>query len=202
MFHDITAGDFLLSFLIGWISGMVPFCYLLGRIKGKDLRRVGSKNIGATNLGRTCGPVFFIIGFLLDGIKGLVPVLIARSFMLPPIGAGAGALIGHVFNPLFRGKGGKGVSTVIGVALGLVPRAFLLAFGIWLVLYVTTLIVSIASLGLAIALPVAAFFLNDGSLLDRMFLIMLCMLVIIAHGRNIQRLFQGNEPKTRLWKAP
>jgi len=200
MFQDNTILAFIVSFLLGWLSGIIPFCYILGRIKGVNLTKVGSKNIGATNLGRSCGPVFFIIGFLLDGLKGLAPVLIARSFMLPAMSAGAGTIIGHVFNPFFRGRGGKGVSTVIGVALGLVPRAFLIAFGAWLILYITTLVVSIASLGLAIILPAIAFLIDDGSMLDRVFLLVLCILIIIAHRKNIQRLLQGTEPKTRLWK--
>lgn len=200
MVHSTTALDFIVSGVLGWLCGIIPFSYLIARLKGIDLTKTGSGNIGATNLGRACGLSFFILGFVLDGIKGLAPVLIARSFGLPAMCAGAGAMVGHIYNPLFKGKGGKGVSTVIGVAFGLVPRSFAISIGIWLIVYLTTLFVSIASLCLAITLPAAAFVINDGTLLDRLFLVLLGILIIIAHRANIERLMHGMEPKTRLWR--
>ena len=200
MFHDHTVPGFALAFGCGAVSGMIPFSYFLGRLKGVDITKGGSKNIGATNLGRTCGPVFFVIGFLLDGAKGLLPVLVAQALTLPPMAAGAGAIIAHIGNPFFRFRGGKGVSTIIGVTLGLAPYSFLIALGVWMILYVATLIVSVASLGLAIVLPIAAFLLDSGSLLDRLFLTILCTIIIIAHRGNIQRLIKRTEPKTKLWE--
>ncbi|MBN2620099.1 glycerol-3-phosphate acyltransferase [candidate division WOR-3 bacterium] len=200
MDHNSTILGFIVAGALGWVCGIIPFSYCIARFKGIDLTKTGSGNIGATNLGRACGLSFFILGFVLDGVKGLAPVLIARSLSLPAMCAGAGAMLGHIYNPLFKGKGGKGVSTVIGVALGLVPRAFTVSIGIWLIVYVTTLIVSIASLSLAITMPIAAFVINDGTFLDRLFLIILGVLIIIAHRANIQRLFQGTEPKTKLWE--
>jgi glycerol-3-phosphate acyltransferase PlsY len=200
MLNDHTIVHFALAFVLGLISGVIPFSYILGRCKGVDITKVGSKNIGATNLGRNCGPVFFIVGFLLDGLKGLIPVLVAPLLALPPMAAGAGAIIGHIGNPFFGFKGGKGVSTIIGVALGLVPYAFLIAMGVWIVLYLLTLVVSVASLGLAIVLPIAAFLLNNGSLIDRLFLVVLCSVIIIAHHGNILRIIKGTEPRTKLWE--
>jgi glycerol-3-phosphate acyltransferase PlsY len=200
MSHNNTILDFIASGVLGLVCGIIPFSYIIARFKGIDLTKTGSGNIGATNLGRTCGFSFFILGFVLDGVKGLAPVLIARAHGFPAMCAGAGAMLGHIYNPLFKGKGGKGVSTVLGVALGLVPRAFAASIGIWLIVYVATLIVSIASLCLAITLPIAAFIIKDGNLLDRLFLIILGILIIIAHRSNIQRLFQRTEPKTKLWE--
>jgi glycerol-3-phosphate acyltransferase PlsY len=200
MSHDYRIIDFLIALALGLISGIIPFSYIIGRFKGVDLTNAGSRNIGATNLGRTCGLPFFIFGFLLDGVKGFAPVLIAHSMMLPAMCAGAGAMIGHIYNPFFKGRGGKGVSTMIGVALGLVPRAFLISLGVWLGVYLVTLLVSVASLSLAIALPVVAFLLAEGNLLDRAFLVLLGILIIIAHRSNIRRLLHGLEPRTKLWE--
>jgi len=200
MFHNDPVVGFVVALGLGWICGIIPFSYIVGRFKGVDITKTGSRNIGATNLGRACGFPFFIIGFLLDGIKGLAPVLICRSLMLPAVCAGVGAMIGHVYNPLFRGKGGKGVSTIIGVALGLVPRAFLISLSVWLIIYLVTMFVSVASLCLAVTLPIAAYLTMDGNPLDRIFLVILGILIIIAHRTNIQRLLRGTEPKTKLWK--
>ena len=122
----------IIAFIIGAFFGMIPFSYCIGRIKGVDITRTGSGNIGATNLGRTCGFAYFILGFVLDAVKGLIPVLLARTFMWPGIAAGLGAILGHVFNPFFRFRGGKGVSTTIGVTLGLVPLSFAISLAAWI----------------------------------------------------------------------
>jgi glycerol-3-phosphate acyltransferase PlsY len=186
--------------VIGVLFGMIPFSYIIGRIKGIDLKEIGSKNIGATNLGRTFGLPFFILGFVLDGLKGLVPVLIIRSFAYPAAIAGAGAILGHIFNPFFGFRGGKGVSTTIGAAIGLVPKSFLLSLILWVVIYFTTYIVSLASLGFAIILPLAALMIKEATALDRIFIIIIAVLVVYAHRSNIGRLLNKQEPKTIIWK--
>ena len=179
---------------------MIPFSYILGRIKGIDLKTSGSGNIGATNLGRKLGTGFFILGFILDALKGLAPVLLSRSLSFTPALAGIGAIAGHIFNPFFKFKGGKGVSTTIGVALGLTPESFLLAIVVWLVIYLATFIVSLASLCLAIVLPVIIIILKEADTMTRILMIVICILIIVAHYKNIQRLINGTEPKTIFWK--
>ena len=188
------------ALIIGFIFGMIPFSYLLGRIKGVDLKSFGSGNIGATNLGRALGMPFFIAGFILDGLKGLIPVLLAHSFAAPGAFAGAGAILGHIFNPFFSFKGGKGVSTTIGVTIGLVPKSFLVSFIIWIILYFTTFIVSLCSLAFAVLISPVAFLLNEGTITDRIFIIIIALLVIYAHRSNIKRLLHKEEPKTIFWK--
>lgn len=192
--------SYSLSFAIGAACGMIPFSFLLGISRGVDIRRIGSGNIGATNLYRSLGPAYFLAGFILDGIKGLVPVLLCRHWHLVPALAGAGAILGHVFNPWFRFRGGKGVSTIIGVALGLAFRSFLAGLAAWLAVYLATFIVSGASLALAVVLPAAAFLLREGALLDRVLIALLGLLVIISHRSNIRRIFKKQEPRTVLWK--
>jgi len=191
---------YLLAFLLGAAYGMVPFSFLLGLTRGKDIRKIGSGNIGATNLYRALGPVYFIIGFVLDGVKGLIPVLLCRVWHFPPALAAAGAILGHVFNPFFKFRGGKGVSTIIGCALGLTARSFLIGLGAWLVVYIASFYVALASIILAVALPVAAFILREGTLLDRILIALLGLLIIYAHRTNIRRIFWGEEPRTVLWK--
>ncbi len=192
--------NILISFIIGILFGIIPFSYLLGLLKGIDLKKTGSGNIGATNLGRSLGLTFFIIGFLLDALKGFLPIVIARSLGLYPAFAGAGAILGHIFNPFFNFKGGKGVSTTIGVALGIVPGQFLIAIVVWLMIYLTTYIVSVASIGLAITLSVATFFIGKTAISERVLILIISALVIFAHRSNIKRLINRTEPKTILWR--
>jgi glycerol-3-phosphate acyltransferase PlsY len=191
---------YLLAFLIGCACGMIPFSFLLGLSRGKDIRKIGSGNIGATNLYRALGPVYFIAGFILDGVKGLIPVLLCRAWQMPASLAAVGAILGHIFNPFFNFRGGKGVSTIIGAALGLTLKSFLIGLAAWLAVYLASFFVSLASVILAVALPVAAFALHEGSLLDRILIALLGILIVIAHRSNIRRIFRGEEPKTVLWK--
>ncbi|MGB9720824.1 MAG: glycerol-3-phosphate acyltransferase [bacterium] len=189
----------LFSFVIGVLFGTIPFSYLLGIIKGVDLKKTGSGNIGATNLGRSLGIVYFIIGFMLDGLKGLVPVLIAQHCDFIPGFAGAGAILAHIFNPIFAFKGGKGVSTTIGVALGIVPKPFLISIIVWLIIYLTTFFVSLASISLAIVLPVTTFLVGDTGTSERILILIIGILIIFSHRSNIKRLFNKTEPKTFFW---
>jgi glycerol-3-phosphate acyltransferase PlsY len=191
----------LLSFALGLVCGIIPFSYLLARIKGVDLKTVGSGNIGATNLGRSLGLGFFLLGFFLDGLKGLVPVLIARAVFPPAILAGLGAILGHIFNPLFDFRGGKGVSTTIGVAAGLSPISFGVAIGAWVIIYLLTYLVSLASIVSAVVLPLAAVLIREAGIWDRVVIAMIAGLVIYAHRSNIGRLLKGDEPKTVFWSG-
>jgi glycerol-3-phosphate acyltransferase PlsY len=190
----------IIAFIIGVVFGMIPFSYIIGRIKGVDITLTGSGNIGATNLGRTCGFGYFLLGFVLDAVKGLIPVMLARTFMWPGIAAGLGAILGHVFNPFFRFRGGKGVSTTIGVTLGLVPLSFAISLAAWILVYLPTFIVSVASIGLAVVLPIAAFILNEGTVFDRIFIILVSLLIVFAHRANIGRIMKKQEPKTIFWR--
>jgi glycerol-3-phosphate acyltransferase PlsY len=191
---------YTISFFIGFFFGIIPFSYIIARIKGIDLKAVGSGNIGATNLGRTLGLPFFFLGFILDGLKGLTPVLLARGFTLSAALAGVGAILGHIFNPLFHGRGGKGVSTTIGVAIGLTPIAFVISLIIWILIYMSTYLVSLASIIFAIVLPLIAFIIYEGQIIDRLLLLVIALVVIFAHRTNIMRLIKKEEPKTIFWK--
>lgn len=188
------------SFLIGALLGTIPFSYMIGRLRGVDLKKTGSGNIGATNLGRTLGFPFFCAGFLLDALKGIVAVMLAHGLFGAGTLAGCGAILGHIYNPFFGFHGGKGVATAIGVAAALALRSFLLALGIWLVVYLSTLIVSLASIAFALALPLWAFLLRDGDPWDRILFLVMAGVIILAHRANIGRLLERKEPRTVLWR--
>lgn len=191
---------YVISFIIGFCFGIIPFSYIIGRTKGIDLRNTGSGNIGATNLGRSLGFPFFAAGFVLDGLKGFIPVLLARSFAFPAVLAGAGAILGHIFNPFFGFKGGKGISTTIGVAIGLMPQSFSIALLVWIAVYIITYFVSLASICFACVLPLAAIILHEAQPLDRLFFVLIALCVMYAHRDNIRRLLKNREPKTILWR--
>ncbi|MEO0215681.1 MAG: glycerol-3-phosphate 1-O-acyltransferase PlsY [candidate division WOR-3 bacterium] len=190
----------MVSLLIGFIFGMIPFSYIIGKIKGIDLKRSGSGNIGATNLGRILGLKFFILGFLLDGAKGLIPVVIAHQGQLMPAIAGVGAIVGHIFNPLFKFRGGKGVSTTIGVISGIVPKQFFISLGAWLIVYFCTFIVSLASITFAIVLLFTTLISADTTQMVKGLILLIVVLIIIAHRSNIKRLLKKTEPKTIFWR--
>ncbi len=126
----------------GYFLGSIPFAWLIGKANGVDIRTTGSKNVGATNLGRTLGKEFFWYAFLLDAGKGFLPVLLAAmavhgSFgfdrgaypMWAPLLTGTAAILGHTFPVWLKFKGGKGVATSFGVVLGFWPIYTLAGIG-------------------------------------------------------------------------
>jgi glycerol-3-phosphate acyltransferase PlsY len=191
---------YVLSFILGLVFGMIPFSYIIGMLRGIDLRKTGSGNIGATNLGRELGFRFFIFGFILDAIKGIIPVMLSQSLFGTGTLAGAGAIVGHVFNPFFGFRGGKGVATTIGVAIALMARSFAFALGVWIVVYLLTFFVSLASISFAVALPAFAMLFGEGVAGDRLLFILIAILIIYAHRSNIMRLVNRKEPKTVIWR--
>jgi glycerol-3-phosphate acyltransferase PlsY len=190
----------LISFLIGFLCGMIPFSYIIAIIRGIDLKKIGSGNIGATNLGRALGLPFFILGFLLDGVKGFLPVMVLKSTELFPAIAGAGAILGHIFNPIFKFKGGKGVSTTIGVILALEPKLFFISLLVWIIIYFITYIVSLASMSMTVTLLVSTFITKQIGLDEKILFWLIGLLVIFAHRDNIKRLIKNTEPKTIFWR--
>ncbi len=161
----------------GYLCGAIPFGLLIGRLKGVDVRTRGSCNIGATNVGRVLGRPYGVLVFLLDGLKGFVPVTLARFLLLSSaqtVGSSGEAgflpylmlvlvavacVIGHMFPVYLKFKGGKGVATSLGVGLGMYPYytlAGLMAFALWGLVLAVTRYVSVSSVVAVGAFP--AFF--------------------------------------------
>lgn len=209
--------------LVAYLLGSIPFAYIIAKAYGKDLHRIGSGNIGATNLARALGRRWGIVCFLLDMLKGLLPMLCAGFILkrhILQIGMtdgqflwywliiGFACVAGHLW-PVYLGfKGGKGVATSFGVALGLWPYMTICAIGalaIWLIVVMIWRYVSLASISSAISLPillsVAITLRQDWSMAVLWPLVLVAVsiatLVVLMHKANIRRLLAGTEPRIR-----
>ena len=182
-------------FLLGYLLGSIPFGLLLTRAAGLgDIRKLGSGNIGATNVLRTGRKGLAAATLLLDALKGLVAVLVADQIgELAAVGAGAGAVLGHMFPVWLSFKGGTGGATVLGVFLGLSWPIVAVGVGVWLLVLVTLRYSSLATL-LSTALAAAsAWWLSPRPV--AMLATVLVLLVWAKHHENIRRLLTGSEPK-------
>ncbi|MDM8007607.1 MAG: glycerol-3-phosphate 1-O-acyltransferase PlsY [Phycisphaerae bacterium] len=216
-----TAGLILLSYL----CGAVPFGLLIGRLKGVDVRTRGSCNIGATNVGRVLGRPYGILVFVLDGLKGFLPVTLGRFLLFRAAGGGESAgpgylpyllwvltavacVLGHMFPVYLKFKGGKGVATSLGVGLGIYPYytlAGLAAFAVWGIVLWGSRYVSVSSIVAVVAFPLIFAVLaawnrdqwGDFSTLWplHMFGLVIAALVVYRHRANIGRLWAGTEHK-------
>ncbi|WP_343116535.1 glycerol-3-phosphate 1-O-acyltransferase PlsY [Ostreiculturibacter nitratireducens] len=184
----------ILTALIAYLLGSIPFGLVLTRVFNLgDLRKIGSGNIGATNVLRTGNKAAAAATLVLDAAKGAVAVLIARAAFAEDAVqlAALMALLGHCFPVWLRFKGGKGVATFLGVLLALSFPVGLAACGTWLVFALVSRISSIGALGAAASAPVWMLFLGG----SRMFVLGVVMtaLVILRHRTNIQRIMAGTE---------
>ncbi len=183
------------ALLIGYLLGSIPFGVVLTRLTGAgDLRQIGSGNIGATNVLRTGRKGLAAATLLLDLAKGLGAVLLV-AWLWPgeqPLAA-AGALIGHCYPVWLRFRGGKGVATLMGVALGLGWPLGLVFAILWLGLLAATRVSSLAGMAAAISTPVTAAILGDFDLVP--LLLALAGIVLWKHRANIARLVDGTEPR-------
>lgn len=188
------------SLLIGAAFGSIPFGHIAGRLRGIDIRQHGSGNIGFTNVQRTIGWAWAAPVLLLDVAKGLLPTAFARDVGLIPVLVGFGAVLGHVFCPWLRFKGGKGVATAIGVTAFLCPRSLLAGLGVYLIVLLASGFISLSSLALAVTLPplTVLMYRLDASLLA--FTLGVSAVVLIRHWSNIRRLAKGTEPRFGLWR--
>jgi glycerol-3-phosphate acyltransferase PlsY len=184
--------------LASYLLGAIPTSYWVARLlKGVDLRQVGSRNLGATNLYRNLGWRYAVPVGLFDVAKGAVPVLVfgprAGGGTWIPVACGVAAVIGHVFSLFVGFKGGKGVATAAGVVLGLVPLATLVAAVVWAAVVKLSGYVSLGSIAAAATLPVAAYALHPAERDLVWFLAALGLFVIVMHRANIKRLLAGTE---------
>ena len=185
----------LLSFVIGYLLGSIPFGLLLARFAGLgDLRQIGSGNIGATNVLRTGNKPLAALTLLLDLLKGTAAVWVGSHFgPYAAMAAGLGAFLGHLY-PVWLGfRGGKGVATYVGVLLGLYWPAALVFCAVWLLIAAITRYSSLAALAASIA-SVGTLAVTGQSRLAVLFLL-LTILLYIRHASNIERLVRGEEAR-------
>lgn len=208
--------------VVCYLVGAAPFALLAGRLKGVDIRRQGSGNVGATNAGRVLGRQWFFIVFALDFLKGLASVALLFGLLnvwLDTGGAveaqfglrnlsvvyGLAAILGHMF-PIYLGfRGGKGIAVSAGVFVWLAPYAFLAALGTFLIVYAASRYVSLGSICSAVVFCGSYFAfalllrgedpLAPGTLLLSATCVLLALLVVFKHRANIARLVAGREMK-------
>jgi glycerol-3-phosphate acyltransferase PlsY len=204
-----------------YLVGGIPFGFLVGRLHGLDIRKAGSGNIGATNVGRLLGRKWGILVFVLDVCKGLLPTLGLGQFLPGAEGlagwspavvntawlaGGVACILGHNFPIYLRFRGGKGVATSLGVVLGVYPYltvSGLCAFGVWVVVTLISRYVSAGSICAAVAFPICYLaWLGlrrepdwSANLPIVGFAVLMSGLVIYRHRENIKRLRAGTESK-------
>jgi acyl phosphate:glycerol-3-phosphate acyltransferase len=191
--------QYLFAVIIGYFSGSVPFGLLITRAAGLgDVRKIGSGNIGATNVLRTGNKKIAILTLLCDMLKGTIPVVLAGYLWdtQTALVAGFAAMAGHIF-PVWLGfKGGKGVATLIGILFGLYWPLGLIFLGVWLVLAFAFKYSSLSALISSALLPLWAWMLHHSDLAIP--LALLAAIVWFTHRANISRLLSGTESKINL----
>ena len=219
----LIAGIWLVA---AYLVGGIPFGFIIGKARGVDVRTVGSKNIGATNVFRTVGKGWGLIAFACDVLKGMLPTLaakwyIASGYALPqpqpwyeaelPLFVGIACVLGHMLTPYItdekgrRFHGGKGVATAFGMLIGLIPAMVGTAFVLFAVVFACSNYISLGSCGAALFLAIAIWFPILGTAgyhdIPQCVLVTLISLFIIwKHRANIGRLVHGNENKIYLFK--
>lgn len=190
--------DWLVLIIAAYVVGSIPTGLIFGKlIWKKDLRRFGSKNIGATNAWRVIGKKAGLLIFVLDFLKGQIGVLIGCCLFATPgamVVGGLFAMLGHIF-PLFLGfKGGKGVATGLGVISTLMPKVTAIVVIVWLALVLLTRYVSVGSIVAALLTPILAAVFKVPAVFFA-FALAAAVVIVWRHRENIARLRAGRENK-------
>jgi acyl-phosphate glycerol 3-phosphate acyltransferase len=211
----MTALSLGLTLLLAYLVGAIPFGYVVARGRGVDIMKMGSGNIGATNVGRVLGRRYGILVFLLDFAKGALPAWIAGQWAsgheldLPPdslpVAAAVAAFLGHLFPVYLRFRGGKGVATAAGAVSVLLPGPTLAALLAWLAVVLASRTVSLASLTAAAVLCVFRLVLtpqpwDPSHRVVTLFCLIAAGLIFVRHRANVGRLLRGSE--NRLKETP
>ena len=198
---------YVIAIVAAYLIGSIPFGFLVGKMRGIDVRTVGSKNIGATNVFRTVGRNWGLLAFALDFLKGFIPTFLALRYAQAsgdaalaclPLATGVACVAGHMFTCFMKFKGGKGIATGFGMLVGLLPWLVLTAFGIWAVTVWLSHYISLGSCVAAAFLAVAVWFPWLGSAGVRnlplsLVVTLVALVAIYKHKANIRRLIDGCE---------
>lgn len=206
--------SFILSFELAYLIGAIPFSVLAGKLFfGKDVRKEGSKNPGATNTFRVLGVRAGLSVLILDIAKGMIAVSLSyyfgnimitdTSFVLYQLGLGLTATLGHIYPIYLWFKGGKGVATMYGVVIAVFPMAALICTGVFLLLFIVTRYVSLSSIVTSVVFPVVViFYLHHQEIPVVIFSLLIPALIIYTHRENIKRLIEGKESKVSFRRKP
>lgn len=197
--------------LLSYLIGSIPTSFILARIlKGIDIRQVGSGNVGATNVFRTIGKLPGLIALIIDILKGVLVVTFIANFFYNlcltnldyepyRILLGFAVICGHIWSAFLKFRGGKGIATTIGVIFVVAPAISLPSLIIWLIVFLFTNYVSLASIALGLSFPIFASLLNQ-SFYMVIFTVIICILNIYKHKENIRRFLKGTENKIIIFK--
>lgn len=194
---------FVAAFLIAYLIGSIPFGLVLTRLsKSGDLRRIGSGNIGATNVLRTGRKGLAVATLVLDVLKGALPVWLAYRYLGPDVAVvvGLGTVLGHCFPVWLAFRGGKGVATAAGVVLALTPATLLIVLALFVLTVALTRYVSLGSIVAALCIVPAAWLL--GSVQAAELYVLIALIIVLKHAGNIRRLLRGDENKLSLGSRP
>jgi glycerol-3-phosphate acyltransferase PlsY len=186
----------------GYLVGGIPWSLLIGKwVKGIDLRTIGSGNLGATNVARSLGGTWAVVVFFLDFAKGALPVAVALFFTpaanhdLLMMSGAVGAVLGHVYSPYIKFRGGKGIAVTAGAAAVANPWCLVVGTVLFFAVAVSSRRVSLGSLTIGLAYPFLVAYFYPGRPVSLAFAIAVCGLVWWSHRANIRRLVSGEEPK-------
>jgi glycerol-3-phosphate acyltransferase PlsY len=192
--------------VLAYLIGATPTSYIAAKVgKGIDLREHGSKNLGATNVYRVLGWTYAVPVGVIDVVKGAVPVAILGPWSNGPgwftVGLGLAAVLGHMFSPYVRFRGGKGVATAAGMFLALAPLAIVISVAIWSVTLWVSGYVSVASLTVAVLFPLWVRITAPDQPYTFWASVVLALMIVYTHRANIQRLSAGTENRFRTRKG-
>jgi glycerol-3-phosphate acyltransferase PlsY len=199
----VIALKYVLIFIVGYLFGNIVISYIIGKIKaGIDIRQYGTNNAGASNVAVTVGYKYALVAYIVDILKGVAPVVIARvsfhDLAYAPAVAGCGAVIGHIFPFVIKFKGGKGFATYIGMILALTPVAGVI-FGIMAVIvgFITDRFV-ISTVLVVLVYPFYSLIINGTQFMGGFFVLMITSIIVIyKHKDNIRRIIKNTEPRLR-----
>ena len=199
-----------LGIFTSYLIGSIPCAYISGRlVKGIDIRRFGSGNVGAANTFRVVGKIPGLIVLAIDIFKGFICVTYIASFFMffSPVSrpelyrviVGLSVIAGHNWPVFLKFKGGKGVAAGAGVVMGLAPKIFSLGFLVWVIIFSMTGYVSLSSIIASISIPLFTRLFNEPNEIV-IFMSILSLMIVYRHRPNIKRLLKGEEKKIKLFK--
>ncbi len=185
----------VLAIVLSYLLGGILTGEIIGLITKVNIRKKGSGNPGATNVYRLLGPLFAAIVLCGDVLKGVAGTLIGSWLGMPELApwCALAVIAGHNWTPFFGFQGGKGIATSFGTIIVLVPKILWLAVPVWVVLLLASGYVSLASIGAAVALPLACLIFYAGETSILIYGIIACLFAIYRHRANIQRILNGTE---------
>lgn len=182
--------------ILGYFFGAIPFGLIVSRAKNVDIRKIGSGNIGATNVARALGWKYGAFVFLLDALKGFMPVYIAGILtgnIFVQIITALSAFVGHIFSIYLKLRGGKGVATAFGVILGTNPIIALILLGVWIIAVAISRISAIGALSAALTIIILSFFWDTGCRWENISWVIIGGAIYFTHRDNIKKLIRGEE---------